>query len=144
MNALEAIVALLVERYGSMTSGFQYSDAWVVNFDGVFGMGIDLGIVFIDGGETTVNVAVGSFFFNGKVVDQWLADWGAMVRMMGYFSDHGPELYVNFPIGNVADRESPHFDNVLTGWTEGQYTKMLFHRVEIEAAAVGTTTIPVP
>jgi penicillin amidase len=136
MNALAATAAFLSERYGALDSGFTLADARFANFDGAFGLGIDLGMVPTDGGETTVNVAAGSFFEQGNVAEKWLADWGPMVRLTGHFTESGPELYTNFPIGNVADRTSEHYDDALTDWTDGHYHKFLFHRAEIEAAAV--------
>jgi len=142
MNALAATGALLLERYGSLDSGYHLADVRLANFDGAFGLGIDMGAVPTDGGETTVNVAAGTFFKGGEVAQQWLADWGPMVRLTGEFTDQGPALYVNFPIGNVADRTSPHFDDALDDWTDGQYHRFLFSRAAIESDAQGLLVIP--
>lgn len=39
----------------------------------------------------------------------------------------------NFPLGNVADPQSPHVADFMLDWTEGSYRPMYFTRAEVEA-----------
>jgi len=142
--ALDATATWLTERFGGVDpTGYQFSDMKVSTMDHAFGRGVDLMSVATDGGEDTVNVSQGKFREKGKIADQWVSHWGPIERQVMTFGDNGlPESYANFPLGNVADRESPHFDDAMTGWVEGDYRKMLYERTEVEAATEARIEIP--
>jgi penicillin amidase len=137
IKALQDTALYLTERFGSQNSGFKYSDTRLTDLNGAFGLGIDLGMVATDGGESTVNVAAGIFFDGAEPATTWPADWGPMVRVVGQFNDNGPEVFVNFPLGNIADRDSPHFKDGLNDWVNGNYKRLLFETDDIlKSAAV--------
>jgi penicillin amidase len=136
LEALDATAALLTERFGGVEPArYRLSDVRVTSLAGAYGRGTDPGLVATDGGEATVNVAQSTFRKDGKVLDKWLSHWGPMERSVWSFAADGtPEAWVNFALGNVADPESPHFDDALAGWVEGSYEKLPFARAEVEAA----------
>jgi acyl-homoserine lactone acylase PvdQ len=102
-----------------------------------------LGTIPSDGGENTINVAHSVFRKDLKIPEQWLSDYGPVERMVARFDDDGvPEIWVNFPMGNVADRSSPHFDDLLQDWADGRYRKMPFRRDEVEARAEQRKFVP--
>ena len=53
-----------------------------------------------------------------------------------------PRIHVNFPLGNVADRESPHFDDTLDDWVEGRSFAFPYTTDEVEAAKESETVLP--
>jgi acyl-homoserine lactone acylase PvdQ len=61
---------------------------------------------------------------------------------MSFGDDGVPEAWANFPMGNVGDPASPHFDDELDAWVEGSYEKLLFERAEIEAAEERRVVLP--
>jgi penicillin amidase len=136
LRALDKTAAFLTQRFGGVDpSMYTFSDMRISNFDNAYGQGIPLWTVPTDGGEDTVNVAHSVFRANNVIPEHWVSDYGAVERLTGRFGDDGkPEIQVNFPIGNVADRSSPHFDDALDDWVEGRYRKMLYDRPEVDAA----------
>jgi penicillin amidase len=144
LNGLAATAAFLTERFGGVDpSGYQLSDMKVSSMSHAFGRGVELMTVPTDGGESTVNVSQNTFRKDGVILDQWVSQWGPIERQVMSFNAAGlPQSYANFPLGNVADRSSPHFDDAMTDWTEGDYRKMLYERGEIEAAAEARIDIP--
>lgn len=91
-----------------------------------------------DSGENTVNVAHSVLRRDLVVPERWVSDYGPVERLVGRFDDSGtPEVWVDFPLGNVADRASPHFDDLTEDWTEGCYRKLAFSRAGVEARAEG-------
>ncbi|MFO0571934.1 MAG: penicillin acylase family protein [Polyangiaceae bacterium] len=134
--ALSDTAKLLVDRFGSVDAGYRWGDMHVTNFDNAYGLGIPLQTVPSDGGENTINVAHSVFRHDFEIPDKWISDYGPVERMVSRFDDDGtPEMWVNFPLGNVADRDSPHFDDMLDDWVEGRYRKMAFSRSEVEDRA---------
>ncbi|MBW2455976.1 MAG: penicillin acylase family protein [Deltaproteobacteria bacterium] len=144
LEALDATAGWLTERFGGVDpAGYQFSDMKVSTMNHAFGRGVELQSVATDGGEDTVNVSQGKFRKDGEIMDQWVSHWGPIERQVISFNADGlPESYANFPLGNVADRESPHFDDAMTGWIEGEYQKLLYERAEIEAAVETRIDIP--
>jgi len=143
LTALARTADFLIDRFGAVTPAtYRYGDLHFVQFDGAYGMGLALGEVPVDGGESTVNVSAGRFYEDAAPAEKWISNWIPMDRLVGTFDAHGqPEVYVNFPMGNVADPESPHFDDQLDDWLEGRYRKLLFERDEILADAEKTVRI---
>ena len=81
-------------------------------------------------------MANGSFFDTGKIAAEWLTDWAPIVRVAHTFDDEGtPVGYANFPLGNVADPESPHFSDMQKDWVEGSRHRLPFAREEVLAAS---------
>ncbi|RLB61754.1 MAG: hypothetical protein DRI90_10660 [Deltaproteobacteria bacterium] len=144
LDALAATAAFLTERFGGVDpSGYQLRDMKVSSMSHAFGRGVELMSTPTDGGESTINVSQNTFREDGEILDQWVSHWGPIERQVMSFDAEGlPESYANFPLGNVADRDSPHFDDAMSGWTDGDYRKMLYERSEIEAAAEGRIDIP--
>ncbi len=136
LQALAETADYLTERFGGVDpAGYTYGDMRVTSFDGGYGMGVPLKTVPTDGGESTVNVAAGTFFANGEIADQWVSKWGPIERITTEFTEDGtPRAFVNFPMGNIADETSGHFDDQLSDWVEGRYKQMPFQRAEVEAA----------
>jgi penicillin G amidase len=137
LTGLDRTAAFLTQRFGGVSpDGYRWSDMHVTNFDNAFGLGMPLVTVPSDGGEDTVNVAHSLFRRDTQVLDQWVSDYGPVERLVGRFGDDGtPEVWVNFPLGNVADPASPHFDDMLGDWLDGNYRKLAFTRSEVDARA---------
>ena len=122
-----------------MTPTYAYGDLHVIRLDGAYGIGLPLMDVSADGGISSVNVAPGNAYADGGLVSPWPTTWIPMDRIVARFEADGrPRVEVNFPLGNVADPTSPHFDGQLTAWTDGVYQPLLFERAEITAAAEST------
>lgn len=138
LAALGDVAELLQQRYGTVDpSAYRLSDARFTTLDGATGTGIDRGLVPTDGGESSINVAADSSFFgpNGEVLDQWVSPHGPIFRHAGEFDEDGtPRLRFSFPLGNVAEPDSDHYDDMLSDWLDGGAKTMLFRRDEIEAA----------
>jgi penicillin amidase len=137
LTALDRTADFLEERFGGVDpEGYRFGDIHRIIFDGAFGKGMALDTVPADGGESTVNVTGGTFFDGPDVAEYWDADWVPMERMVGAFSPSGqPRVEVNFPLGNVSDPDGAHFDDMTDDWQSGTYQKLLFERLEIEAAS---------
>ena len=144
LRALDATAAFLKERFGGVeASNYVYSDMRVTDFDNAFGLGMPVAQVPTDGGEDTVNVGHGLFRKDKKIPERWVSDYGPVERITARFDDAGkPELWVNFPMGNVADPESPHWDDGLDDWVNARYFRFPFTKAEIEAEAERSFTIP--
>ncbi|MEZ4309230.1 MAG: penicillin acylase family protein [Polyangiaceae bacterium] len=144
LKALDQTATFLTERFGGTEpERYRYSDMRVTDFDNAFGLGMPLLKVPTDGGEDTVNVAHGVFRKDKKIPEKWVSDYGPVERMTARFKDDGsPELWVTFPLGNVADPASPHFDDTLEGWVSGEPFRFPFTPDEIAAEAEQTFDIP--
>lgn len=138
LAALGDVADLLETRYGSVDpAGYRLGDAKLTTLAGATGTGIDRGLVPTDGGESSINVSADSTFFDaqGGVLDQWVSPHGPIFRVLGEFDDDGtPRLRFSFPLGNVAEPDSPHWDDMQADWLDGGAKTMLFRRDEIEAA----------
>lgn len=146
LKALDATAAFLTERFGGVDpSLYTYADMRVTDFDNAFGLGMPLVKIPTDGGEDTVNVAHGVFRRDKKIPEKWVSDYGPVERLTARFGDDGrPELWVNFPMGNVADPASGHFDDAMSDWVEGKYFRFPFTAEEVSAAAERSFDIPRP
>lgn len=144
LRALDATAAFLVERFGGVEpTRYTYSDMRVTDLDNAYGLGMPLLQLPTDGGEDTVNVAHGVFRKDLKIPERWVSDYGPVERLAARFGDDGrPELWVNFPMGNVADPASPHFDDALDGWVEGNSFRFPFTADDIAAEAERSYEIP--
>jgi penicillin amidase len=138
LAALSDVAELLQARYGTVDpAAYRLSDVRFSDLDGATGTGIDRGRVATDGGESSINVAADSSFFdaNGEVLDQWVSPHGPIFRIAGEIDDDGtPRLHFSAPLGNVAEPTSPHWEDNLADWVDGRSKPMLFRRDEIEAA----------
>lgn len=138
LTALDDVVELLLERYGTVDPGaYHLSDARFADLDGATGTGIDRGRHAVDGGESSINVAADSTFFDaqGGVLDQWVTPHGPIFRISaGFDGGDTPQLWFEMPLGNVAEPSSAHYEDMMPGWLDGKPTRMLFGRHEVEAA----------
>jgi penicillin amidase len=135
LSALAATADWLTERFGGVDPNlYAYRDMRVSNLDHAYGRGMPIDMVPTDGGESTVNVAQSVFLDGGEIAEQWVSDWGPIERQVMSFDESGrPYSLANYALGNVADPQSPHFDDALTAWTDGEYRRLLFERSEVEA-----------
>jgi penicillin amidase len=136
-QGLTDTAALLRERFGSVDpASYTLADLRQTNLDGGFGWGSQLGTVPTDGGESTVNVA-STFFLgdDGAPADHFVGTWIPIERTVTTFADDGtPQAWTSMPQGNVADPDSPHYDDLMDDWIEGRYRRLNFTREEVEAA----------
>jgi hypothetical protein len=51
-------------------------------------------------------------------------------------------MHFNFPLGNIADPTSAHFNDVLGDWLEGNFRTMPFRREDVDAATESQIVIP--
>jgi penicillin amidase len=137
VEALDDTAKWLAQRFGSVDPAkYRYQDVHVSSMDDAYGRGIKLASVATDGGETTVNVSPTVFRQSGKVLDKWISHWGPIERqVMSFDADGRPKSFANFALGNVADKESAHFDGAMSDWIEGKYRELPFTRGEVEAAS---------
>ncbi len=135
VGALADTAALLTERFGGVDpAGYRLGDFRVTSFDAATGVGIDRGTFAAMGGESTVNVAADASFFalTGGVHDQSVSHWGPIFRHTATFDEAGtPQLYFNFPLGNVAEPDSPHYMDMHEAYLEGDYLRMYYARDEV-------------
>ena len=50
-----------------------------------------------------------------------------------------PRIEIDFPLGNVADPDSPHFDDTMAAWVSGDAWEMPFTAASVAAAAESET-----
>ncbi|MBK8716125.1 MAG: penicillin acylase family protein [Deltaproteobacteria bacterium] len=139
LSALADVAALLQARYGTVEpAAYRLADARFADLDGATGTGIDRGRWATDGAESSINVAADSTFFDasGEVLDEWRTPHGPIFRIAVEF-EHGdtPRLHFSTPLGNVAEPDSPHWQDMMPAWLDGPPHTMLFERAEIEAAS---------
>lgn len=146
LTGLEDTAAHLTARFGGVDPKlYSWGEVHVTSFDNAYGLGVPLMNVPSDGGENTINVAHSVFRRDFVVPDQWVSDYGPVERLVGRIDDSGtPEVWVNFPLGNVADRASPHFDDMLSDWADGRYRKLAFRRAEVDARAEQRSELDLP
>jgi len=139
LAALADVADLLVARWGTVDpAAYRLADARFTTLDGAIGTGIDRGLVPTDGCASSPNVVADSTFFDasGNVLEQWVSPHAPIFRMTTRFADDGtPQLFFSFALGNVADPQSPHWNDLHESWIEGTYHPLRFDRQEIEAAA---------
>lgn len=136
LEALDATASWLTERFGGVEPDrYRFSDMKLTSFDDALGTGMPIGEWATDGGEATVNVSPGRFYDeDGNVATQWRSRYGPLERMVAELAEDGtPELWVSFPLGNVADPASDHFQDAHDDWIEGRYRRLWFRRDEVEA-----------
>ncbi len=144
LETLSRVANLLITRYGSVDpAGYQWGDMHGTEFDNSYGGDLYGGWWPTDGGEDTVNVSVSNFLDEaGGVADRFDSHDGAIFRVVTTFAEDGtPEAHCNFPPGNSADPQSPHFQDTLEAWVEDEYTYLPFSRDEVDAAAETTIVL---
>ena len=144
LGALDRTAKFLMDRFGSTDpSRFRFADMKVTSFRDGLGTGLDFGETPSDGGEATVNVSPSVFFEDEQIAPRWVSHYGPILRMVQTFSEAGvPELLYDFPLGNVADPQSPHFSDQTAGWRDGDHRVMAFSRSDVEAKLETTTVLP--
>ena len=96
--------------------------------------------VIVLGGDGTLNVSSANLLTGTGARDSHRSGGGAIFRMVATFDEDGtPRATVNFPPGNVEDRDSPLWSNTLDDWVAGRYQPLLFDRAEIEAASTAVS-----
>jgi penicillin amidase len=138
LGALEETATWLTARFGGVEpSRYRFDAVRFSDFDNAFGLGMPVLQVPTDGGEDTVNVAHARFREDGRPLYDWPSDYGPVERMIAHFptADGPPRIHFNFPLGNVAEPDGPHFDDLLPDWTEGRVREMPYSAAEVAAAA---------
>lgn len=147
VGALSDTHAWLKTRFGlekpEETSAYTWKDVHSARFDHVLGGDFNAGTVPVDGSVGTVSVSSASMVDGqGHVLDRWSSTDGSLYRMVVSFDSNGqPQAQVNFTRGNDADPASPFFANQQDSWVEGRGQPLLFHRSDVEAAAVLRLTL---
>lgn len=145
MQALSDAAKWLEAEFGGVApDGYRWGDRHGTAFRNPYGGRLDGGWHPTDGGEDSVNVAGSSFFEpeSTKVVKQFESQDGAVFRVVTSFAADGtPEAVVNFPPGNSADPDSPHFDDTLRDWIDGRYHHYPFRRHEVDAVTEQVVTL---
>lgn len=135
LDALQKTADFLTQRFGSVDpAGYTYGDLHVTKWYDALGAGLDFGENPSDGAESTVNVSPHSFYDGAKPGQRWPSHYGPILRLVADFDADGtPRLRYNFPLGNVCDPKSPHFDDMRDGWLNGKYHDMRFKRADVDA-----------
>lgn len=144
LETLSRVASLLENRYGSVDpAGYTWGDIHGTDFGNAFGGDLYGGWWPSDGGEDTVNVSSSAFLdANGSVADRFDSHDGAIFRVVTTFAADGtPEAFCNFPPGNSADPQSPHFGDTREAWLEDEYAYLPFRRGEVEAATERTIVL---
>ncbi len=136
LDALSQTRDFIVQHFGSVDpAGYQYGDLHVTKWTDSLGAGLSYGENPTDGGESTVDVSPHQFLDNDKPAQRWPSTYGPIEHMVVSFDADGtPRMQFNFPLGNICDPSSPHFNDLLSDWVEGKYRTMPFRRVDVEAA----------
>jgi penicillin amidase len=143
LGALDRTATLLIDRFGSVDpASYRFEDMKVTSLRDGLGTGLEFGETPSDGGEATVNVSPGTFFEGEEIAARWVSRYGPIFRMVQGFSEDGtPELRYNFPLGNVAEPDSPHFNDQTESWRDGEYRTMAFRRGDVEARLESTIVL---
>jgi penicillin G amidase len=145
LEALLQTADWLTARFGSVDpAGYALADVHFSSWESSLGTGMDVGTSASDGGEDTVNVSPSKFLAeDGSVADEWVSHWGPIFRTCFSFADDGmPEMWLDSPLGNIADPASAHFDDQTQAWLDGEHRKMPFRRDEVEAASESRIVLP--
>jgi penicillin G amidase len=143
MGALDDAAAYLVDRFGADTSQYRWGNWHFTAFPSVGGDALAVDRVATDGADGTVNVSAATFFSDGAAPYDLVSTGGAIYRMVATFDEGGaPQAWVNFPRGNAGEPDSPHWDDTLEAWVEGQYARLPFTAAEVEAAATERAVVP--
>jgi penicillin G amidase len=153
LTALDRAATWLTERFGGVdpdTTPYTFADAHGTVFDMAWRdterNDLIIGFVPTRGGVDTVNPSVTNFFLDdagNQIAERFDSRDGPVYRMVSTFREDGrAEMNVNWPPGNSADPTSPHFDDTLDDWVEGNYWLFPFDRAEVDAASQSTATLP--
>ncbi|MDW8361726.1 MAG: penicillin acylase family protein [Myxococcales bacterium] len=142
MRALAETADWLRSRFGGIEpERYRWADLHETCF-GADIAGLEVPCVPTDGADGTVDVSEGELFGPDGFREKVQSGAGAIFRAVYRIRDDGtPEVWANFPRGNVGDPRSPHFSDLLEDWVEGRYRRLPFRRDEVEAAAVERLTI---
>lgn len=135
LAALRDTADYLNGRFGGVgPDDYTMSEVKFTFFDGTTGRGIERGKYPTAGSDDTVAVAASHNFFaaGGGVDEELLSKHGSIFRHVTTFAEDGtPQMMFNMPLGNVADPDSPHFDDLNDDWLNGNYRKFYFSRDEV-------------
>ncbi len=138
LSALDRSAQFLVGRFGDSdpaVGDYAWSDMHGTRFDNAASDDYEVGFVPTSGSDDTINVSTADFVSGSTSADRWDSTDGAIFRVVTSFDDDGtPRAAVNFPPGNDAEPDSPHWDDTLADWVDGVYTQLPFSRAEVEAA----------
>lgn len=137
LETLSRVAAELEALYGDVDpAGYTWGDMHGTDFTNPFGGDLYGGWWPSDGGEDTVNVSTSEFLdeTGSAVAERFDSHDGAIFRVVTTFDEDGtPRAYCNFPPGNSADPQSPHFQDTLSDWLEDEYTLLPFLRDDVDA-----------
>lgn len=144
MRTLARVADDLEDRFGSVDpTAYTWADLHGTEFRSPIDGELYGGWWPTDGGEDTVNVSASAFMDDmGVPMERFNSHSGAVFRVVTEFAEDGtPQAYANFPPGNSADPQSPHFDDTRDAWIEDEYRRLPFTRDEVEAAAEATVVL---
>ena len=143
LGALQTTADFLTTRFGSSDpASYRYSDLFAALFTHDVGGRLDVGRIPVDGSEGSVSNFLCGFATEGDDAAAWDCQFGPVMRIINSFTEEGlPETWVSMPLGNHGDPASPHFDDRMQDWVEGELQPLPFTRVEVEAATEETLTI---
>lgn len=133
--ALSDVAELLQQRFGGVEpSRYTLGSMRFAHMNGSTGRGIDRGKYPTHGSEDTLNVAAYSSFFDlrGDVLPESITVHGPIFRHNATFTEDGtPQLWFDMPLGNVADPQSPHWQDLHDDWLSGRYRRFWYTRDEV-------------
>lgn len=143
LAALDETTTFLAERFGSpVAADATWESFHGTYFRGLWGPVLEGGLVPTDGSEGTVNVSEARFFQGDGIVDKHASTGGAIYRMSTSFAADGvPEATFNYPPGNSGDPDSPHFNDTLEAWQQGEFAPLRFRTADVEADAALERTL---
>jgi penicillin amidase len=145
LEALRRTAEWLTQRYGSIDpANYTWADMHGTNFTNPYGGALEGGWVATNGGEDTVNVSSSTFYAGNSSdpAERFDSHDGAIFRMVTSFAEDGtPEATLNFPRGNSGEPDSPHWDDTLQDWIDGEYKPLPYRRAEVEAAMESMFTL---
>ena len=128
-------------RWGAVARAPAYRALKMTSFDGAFGYGMPLFHTPTDGGEDTVEVSQQISF--DETATEWTTDLVSVERSVADFAGDGtPELWVSYPVGNVADPAGAQTRSANDDYVNGRYRKLLFARADVDAHAASTFVLP--
>jgi penicillin G amidase len=137
LSALADTSDFLTARFGSIEpSAYTWADFHGTRFGSIWGEELDGGFVPTDGGDGTVNVSGAKFFEEeAEPVERLESGGGAIYRMVASIGEDGvPRAVINYPRGNSGDPTSPHWDDTLGDWVEGNYRPLAFEAADLTTA----------
>lgn len=144
MRALARAEAWLQERFGGADASLR---TW-----GMVHTTFEPTAVFLDefaiddfpsaGGDGTVNVAAGTMFAGGDLLEGARSNGGSVYRMVAGFAEDGvPEARMAFTPGHELEPASDFYDNTHASWRAGELQPLAFREPDVEARTVVRMTL---